>query len=129
MVVLLDGSFPAPAPPAGSFDAEAADRGEVVFNGDGDCARCHAPPTFTDAGDRVHAPSETGMDTVLAGRGTTDGYRTTPLGGLFTRMKGGFFHDGRFATLLDVVNHYDQHFGLGLTPSEKSDLVEYLKSI
>jgi hypothetical protein len=44
-------------------------------------------------------------------------------------MEGGFYHDGRFATLLDVINHYDTHFGLGLTDNEKSDLAEYLKSL
>lgn len=43
-------------------------------------------------------------------------------------MKGGFYHDGRFATLLDVVNHYDNHFHLGLSNPEKADLVEFLKS-
>ncbi|HEV2262053.1 MAG TPA: hypothetical protein VGR69_07205 [Candidatus Rubrimentiphilum sp.] len=30
-------------------------------------------------------------------------------------MKGGFYHDGRFATLDDVVGHYDTVFRLGLT--------------
>jgi hypothetical protein len=44
-------------------------------------------------------------------------------------MKGGFYHDGRFATLDDVVNHYDTFFRLGLTAPEKHDLVEYLKSL
>jgi cytochrome c peroxidase len=38
--------------------------------------------------------------------------------------KGGFYHDGRFATLDDVVNHYDNQFRLGLTPQQKRDLVE-----
>jgi hypothetical protein len=56
-------------------------------------------------------------------------YRTSPLQGLWTHTKGGFYHDGRFATLLDVVDHYDTHFGLGLSDDEKSDLVEYLKSL
>jgi cytochrome c peroxidase len=56
-------------------------------------------------------------------------YRTTPLKGLFSHLKGGFYHDGRFATLMDVVNHYDKLFGLGLADKEKNDLVEYLKSI
>jgi hypothetical protein len=36
---------------------------------------------------------------------------------------------GRFKTLLDVVNSYDQRFSLGLTDREKHDLVEYLKSL
>jgi hypothetical protein len=56
-------------------------------------------------------------------------YRTAPLMGLWTHAKGGFYHDGRFATLLAVVNHYDSLFLLGLTDAEKSDLVEYLKSM
>ena len=43
--------------------------------------------------------------------------------------RGKYFHDGRFATLLDVVNFYDVRFTLGLTPQEKADLVEYLKSL
>jgi hypothetical protein len=41
----------------------------------------------------------------------------------------GFYHDGRFTTLLDVVNHYDTLFSLELTDTEKADLVEYLKSL
>ncbi len=56
-------------------------------------------------------------------------YRTKPLRGLFTRAKGGFYHDGRFPTLMDVVEHYNRFFGLGLVPAEKNDVVEYLKSL
>jgi cytochrome c peroxidase len=77
----------------------------------------------------MHTPEEMGIDSFQADRSPDERYRTTPLKGLWTHMKGGFYHDGRFATLLDVVNHYDTHFGLGLTDSEKSDLVEYLKSL
>jgi hypothetical protein len=44
-------------------------------------------------------------------------------------QKGGFYHDGRFATLLDVVNHYDAHLNLRLSDADKKDLVEYLKGI
>jgi hypothetical protein len=36
-----------------------------------------------------------------------------------THQKGGFFHDGRFATLLDVVNHYDTQFNLNLSDANK----------
>ena len=59
---------------------------------------------------------------------------SSPAGGelqqdLWTHQKGGFFHDGRFATLLDVVDHYDTTFTLGLTDGQKNDLVEYLKSL
>jgi hypothetical protein len=62
-------------------------------------------------------------------RSPDERYRTTPLAGLWTHMKGGFYHDGRFATLLDVVNHYDTVLKLGLSEREKTALVEYLKSI
>jgi cytochrome c peroxidase len=62
-------------------------------------------------------------------RSPTGKYRTTPLGGLFARAKGGFFHDGQFPTLMDVINHYNTHFSLNLTSEEKSNLVEYLKSL
>lgn len=121
-------AIPAPAPPEGSFDAQAAQRGEAVFNGRG-CASCHVPPLFTEPGWNMHTAEEIGIDDFQASRSPDRRYRTTPLGGLFTRQKGGFFHDGRFATLHDVVDHYDGAFGLALTEQEKSDLVEYLKSL
>ena len=59
----------------------------------------------------MHTPEEIGIDAFQADRSPDGRYRTTPLRGLFTRMKGGFYHDGRFATLADVVNHYDALFG------------------
>ena len=51
--------------------------------------------------------------------------------GLFMQPanKGRYYHDGRFKTLLDTVNHYDALLGLGLSGQEKSDLIEYLKSL
>jgi hypothetical protein len=48
---------------------------------------------------------------------------------LWTHTKGGFYHDGRFPTLLDVIQHYNQTLGLGLTGPQQSDLAEYLKSL
>jgi hypothetical protein len=118
-----------PVPPLGSFDSAAAQLGEQLFSGKADCARCHVPPLFTEPGWNMHTPAEMGIDDFQAMRSPTERYRTTPLGGLFTRSKGGYFHDGRFATLDDVVEHYDQNFLLSLTVAEKSDLVEYLKSL
>ena len=53
---------------------------------------------------------------------------TAPLEGLFTRSKRGFYHDGRFRTLMDVVDHYDSCFRLGLSRQQKSDLVAFLRS-
>jgi hypothetical protein len=45
------------------------------------------------------------------------------------RSNGGFYHDGRYATLMDVVTHYDTAMSLALTAEQKNDLVEYLKSL
>jgi hypothetical protein len=122
-------AIPAPKPPSGSFDAAAAANGKVLFNGKANCATCHVPPIYTEPGWNMHTPAEIGIDDFQANRSPDKHYRTTPLGGLFTRAKGGFYHDGRFATLADVVDHYDQQFSLNLTPGEKNDLVQYLKSL
>ncbi len=118
-----------PTPPNGSFNKDAAERGKAVFNGKATCARCHVPPLFTEPGWNMHTPAEIGIDDFQANRSPDKRYRTSPLKGLWTHQKGGFFHDGRFATLLDVVNHYNSFSALGLNDQEKSDLVEYLKSI
>jgi hypothetical protein len=122
-------AIPAPKPPANSFDAEAAERGKDIFNGPAKCAACHVPPLFTEPGWNMHTGSEIGIDDFQANRAPDKRYRTSPLRGLWTHSKGGFYHDGRFATLQDVVNHYDQFFGLSLSNQQKTDLVEYLKSL
>jgi hypothetical protein len=122
-------AIPAPTPPPGSFDEEAAERGRTVFTTSGRCATCHVPPLFTEPGWNMHTPQEIGVDAFQAERAPDRRYRTSPLRGLFTHQKGGFYHDGRFPTLLDVVNHYDTFFGLNLTDQQKADLVQYLKSL
>ena len=122
-------SLPVPEPPAGSFDPVAAGRGESLFAGAAGCAQCHVPGLFTEPGFNMHTAAEIGIDDFQAKRGPWDRYRTTPLRGLFTKAKGGYYHDGRFATLAEVVDHYDNHFGLGLAANDKLDLVEYLKSL
>lgn len=122
-------SIPAPKPPAGSFDAAAAERGEVVFNQKAQCATCHVPPIFTEPGHNIHPPSDIGIDSFQADRSPEHGYRTTPLAGLWSHDKRGFYHDGRFKTVREVVDHYDNFMELGLSESEKRDLVQYLMSI
>ncbi len=122
-------SIPAPKAPAGSYDKAAFERGKAVFNGPAKCATCHVPPLFSEPGQNLHAPSEIGIDSFQADRSPTHMYRTAPLAGLWTHQKGGFFHDGRFATLPDVVTHYNTQFNLNLGDGQKKDLVEYLKGI
>ena len=122
-------SLPAPNPPPGSFDAALAERGRETFNTRAQCARCHVPPLFTEPGWPMHTAEEIGIDDFQASRSPDGRYRTTPLRGLFTRQKGGFYHDGRFPTLEAVVDHYDRVFSLRLTASERAELIEYLKSL
>ena len=122
-------AIPAPEPPKSSYDARAAKRGETVFNGAGKCATCHVPPLFSEPGWPMHSGTEIGIDDFQSGRSPDGMYRTTPLRGLFARSKGGFYHDGRFPALEDVVLHYDRHFDLRLTEQQRRDLVQYLKSL
>jgi mono/diheme cytochrome c family protein len=122
-------AIPAPVPPKDSYDKDAAKRGEAVFTGAGRCATCHVPPLFSEPGWPMHSGKEIGIDEFQSDRSPDRMYRTTPLRGLFARSKGGFYHDGRFATLNDVVEHYDSFFKLGLDQRQKNDLVEYLKSL
>jgi hypothetical protein len=122
-------AIPAPRPPAGSFDPSAAARGSELFSGKAGCASCHVPPLYTEPGWNTHTAAEIGVDDFQASRDPDDRYRTTPLAGLWTHQKGGFYHDGRFATLPDVIEHYNSAFGLQLTDSEVSDLAEFLESL
>lgn len=117
-------SLETPPPPPGSFDPQAAIEGEQVFSAA--CASCHVPPTFTDA-PTLHDASETGVNPLYATRGKTGKYRSTPLRALWQHPP--YFHDGSAETLEDVVDHYNGVLGLGLTDSQKADLVEYLKSL
>jgi hypothetical protein len=127
-------SLTAPRPPDGSFDRQAAQRGKRLFDNEARCSSCHRGSTFTDVLDGpnrttplLHPPVEVGMDPTYAQRSATGAYRTTPLRGLFHHRA--YFHDGSAATLLAVVEHYDELFGLHLTSPQKADLVEYLKSL
>jgi hypothetical protein len=87
------------------------------------------PPIFTEPGWNMHTAEEIGIDDFQAQRAPDGAYRTTPLAGLFTRLKGGFYHDGRFKTYEAVVDHYDATFRLNLDAEDKAALVEYLKSL
>ena len=132
-------AIPAPAPQAGvDFDEAAAARGDELFSGKAKCNDCHVEPLWTEPGWNLHTPAEIGIDSFQADRAPDGVYKTMNLAGIFIREngvfmnpanKGRYYHDGRFATLLDVVNHYNTRFSLGLTAQEKSDLVEYLKSL
>jgi hypothetical protein len=132
-------AIPAPNPrPGRDFDPAAAKRGDELFSGKAGCNNCHVEPLWTEPGWNLHRPDEIGIDSFQADRAPDSVYKTMNLAGLFVREnglfmraadKGRYYHDGRFATLLDVVDHYNIFFNLGMTEHEKRDLVEYLKSL
>jgi hypothetical protein len=123
-------AIPAPKSLAAADQSNtAAILGAAIFNGKAQCARCHVPPLYTEPGFNMHSPQEIGVDDFQANRSPTKMYRTPPLKGLFSHVKGGFFHDGRFPTLEAVVDHYDNLLNTRLTDTEKSELIAYLMTL
>jgi hypothetical protein len=122
-------AIPPPKPPKGSYNEEAANRGSILFTGKAKCASCHVPPLFAEPGWNTHKPDEICIDDFQSNRSPDKTYVTQGLKGLWSHSKGGFYHDGRFGTLLEVVNHYNNCKKLNLSEAEKNDLVEYLKSL
>jgi mono/diheme cytochrome c family protein len=123
-----------PKPPHRSFDQQAAERGQKLFRNEARCSTCHQGSNFTDvlsgpqrSGPLLHDATEIGMEAVYASRSATGKYRTTPLRALLQHPP--YFHDGSAPDLPAVVNHYDRLLGLNLTPVQRADLVEYLKSL
>ena len=132
-------SLPAPKPRPGiDFDVDAAGRGDELFSGKANCNSCHHEPLWTEPGWNDHKPEDIHIESFQADRSPDHAYRTMNLAGVFVRErglfmkpenKGRFYHDGRFPTLLDVVQSYNARFALNLTDQEEHDLVEYLKSL
>jgi len=132
-------ALPAVKPRPGiDFNPDAAERGDELFSGKANCNSCHREPLWTEPGWNQHSADELKIDSFQADRSPGHAYRTMNLAGIFVRErglfmrpenKGRFYHDGRFQTLGDVIDSYNVRFGLGLTDSEKNDLVEYLKSL
>ena len=123
-------SIAAPSPPAGSFDAAAAARGKLVFEGAGKCVSCHSGATFTDANSLLHPPADSMAEPETpsyAARSATKQYRTSPLKGVWQHPP--YFHDGSAATLEAVAQTYNVKRSLGLTAGQVADLAAYLKSL
>lgn len=145
-------SIEAPEPPAGSFDAQAAQSGEMIF--ERNCSSCHVGPKFTDANTMLHPRSASvARDTSYVLLSATGKWRTSPLRGIWQHPP--YFHDGSgnflpatgkcadgssigslagaddpvTRDLACAVNLYNQALRLGLTDGERADLVAYLKSL
>jgi cytochrome c peroxidase len=109
--------------PAGKLNAntsEAERRGEAIFNRPFpqdpklSCAACHNPSGgFVD-----HMQHDIG----------SGGFFKTPtlLNADFNEP---YFHDGRFSTFGEVLDHFDLTFNLGYSDQEKQDLVAYLTAV
>lgn len=123
-------SLAAPPAPAGSFDAAAAGRGKLLFEGKAQCMSCHSGALFTDANSLLHPPADSMAEPEspsYASRSATRMYRTSPLKGAWQHAP--YFHDGSAATLEDVGSAYNTRRGLGLTAQEIADLAQYLTSL
>ncbi len=97
---------------------EAELRGEELFHGKAECAKCHSGPAFVD--DYMH---DLRGERFYAGRpeGTI---KTFPLRGI--KDSPPYLHDGRCPTLHDAVEFFNLVLELKLTRQEKEDLVAYL---
>ncbi len=124
-----------PAPylqPDGRLNGAASDsarRGEALFNrpfagmGDRACSTCHVPSNnFLDG-----RPHDIGSSTPSS-PGARDAFFDTPtlIGVVHTAP---YFHDGSLATLVDVVDWFDDQFELGLGEKQRADLTTYLETV
>jgi len=117
------------------------ERGRSVFNGFG-CASCHSGNLLTDHRFQnigVRPQSEDRGRGAITNEPFDDGrFKTPTLRNV--ELHGPFMHNGRFATLEEVVNFYDRGGDfdapnidhdlirpLNLTPQQKADLVAFLK--
>ena len=126
-------------------DAEVA--GFDLFMSDAECIHCHSGPLLTDNTFRNNGLDVTQADLglgVVTGNESDNGkFKVTTLRNIAQTAP--YMHDGRFATLEEVVDYYNadvqgdspnldsemEHFteGLSLTDQQKSDLVAFLGSL
>jgi cytochrome c peroxidase len=116
-------------------------RGDLVFRS-ANCNFCHGGPQFTD--DEFHfigvrpASEDPGRFNVTMNQTNMGEFRTPSLRNVALRAP--YMHNGRFATLEDVINFYDRGGDfdapnkdhdlirpLGLNAQQKSDLAAYLR--
>jgi len=142
---------------ASDLNTQAVTRGKAVFEGQAKCSTCHSGASFTDVDTfGLHPPgASVALDKNYTKFSATKQWRTTPLRGIWQHPP--YFHDGSGAfnrttgTCMDgsdigslagasdqarqdlacVVNRYNDpsELNLGLTDSQRVDLVEYLKSL
>jgi cytochrome c peroxidase len=95
-------------------------RGEALFKspmanmGQKSCASCHEPSAaFTDRG--VHDVSSGGF------------FKTPAL--LNANFRPAYFHDGRYGSYEEVIEHFDRTYALGFSAENKAALAAYLRAV
>lgn len=139
-----------------------AAEGMNIFFGKGTCYNCHSGPDFNDRGGFFGGPIGFGWGQDIADIGLDKDYTDVGMGvfdaslvGVFkipslrnVALTAPYMHDGRFATLEEVIDHYNtgiqkspnlddvfkswdtgEAIKLGLTDGEKSALVAFLHSL
>lgn len=133
------------------FFTDAEMRGYQIFNSEtGDCFHCHSIGLFTDGMlhnnglDSVFAGANVGHYAVSGNENDMGKFKTPTLRNV--ALRGPYMHDGRYATLEEVVNFYNsgvqrsatldpimtkpgKENGLGLTPQQQQDLVAFLHTL
>jgi len=144
---ILSGNSPADRFDMGGEESaisESAKRGLKIFQSKGRCTRCHSGFNFAD--EEFHnlgidwdtARADLGRYAVDKHPGTVGGFKTPTLREISRTAP--YMHDGRFATLEEVVDFYNKggiqnpHLSnliipLDLTDQEKKDLVEYMRAL
>ncbi len=120
--------------------SEPAKRGFLLFNKKANCAACHSGWNFSDGS--FH---DIGINDDDIGRGKwlplptmQHAFKTVGLRNIDRRAP--YMHNGSMKTLMEVVDHYNHGFvkreslsdeikELHLTPDEKQDLIEFLKTL
>jgi cytochrome c peroxidase len=111
-----------PSPPSmdelrGTADRAAIDRGQKLFAAH-DCARCHAPPAYTSAGnEEVGLQDERGE------------LRFNPPPLLGVGQRDALFHDGRAKSLSEVFSKHHHPDGANWSDDDVQDLVAFLRSL
>ena len=125
---------------------------ELFFTEAGDCFHCHGNSLFTtdefrDIGLELNpAAADSGRARVTGDPGDLGKFRTPTLRNV--EYTAPYMHDGRYATLEDVIRHYEEHIqrsanldvlllarldridhGLRLTDQDIDDLVSFLKTL
>ncbi len=109
--------------------APAELRGEALFNGKAQCARCHPAPYYTDNSmHNLMAERFYSQELVNGMMMAHDGpIKTFPLRGV--KDSPPYLHDGRCFTLEDTVEYFNLIQEIHLTSQEKKDLVSFMRCL